>query len=156
MRPNAQYEGSPEETQSYEPSRADYEAGQESYRQMAMQQPSAQHMMATGHHPKPAMYAPQSSSYPNHQAVYPLPPYGDATGVPQHMSYGSMPPVSVLDQSYPPPNVFPTPPLPEMSGPHSESSPESYHTDQYGGHDLADLLGPLKLDERGTGELIVC
>ncbi|KAI0452842.1 fungal-specific transcription factor domain-containing protein [Xylaria acuta] len=151
VRPNAQYEGSPEETQSYEPSRADFEAGQESFRQMAMQQPSSQHMMASGHHPKPTMYAPPSSSYPHHQAVYPLSQYGDAAGVPQHMSYGSVPPpVGVLDQSYPPANVFPTPPLPEMSAPHSESSPESYHTDQYGHNDLADLLGPLKLDERGT------
>ncbi|KAI8947224.1 fungal-specific transcription factor domain-containing protein [Xylaria longipes] len=151
VRPNAQYEGSPDEAQSYEPSRADFEAGQESFRQMAMQQPSSQHMMAGGHHPKPAMYAPSSSSYPNHQAVYPLSQYGSAAGVPQHMSYGSVPPpVGVLDQSYPPANVFPTPPLPEMSAPHSESSPESYHTDQYGHNDLADLLGPLKLDELGT------
>jgi hypothetical protein len=44
--------------------------------------------------------------------------------------------------------------LHEMSAPHSESSPESYHTDQYSQHDLADLLGPLRLDETGTGELV--
>ncbi|KAJ8123906.1 hypothetical protein ONZ43_g260 [Nemania bipapillata] len=37
-----------------------------------------------------------------------------------------------------------------MPPPPSESSPESYHAEQYSQHDLADLLGPLKLDERGT------
>ncbi|KAI1298534.1 fungal-specific transcription factor domain-containing protein [Xylaria venustula] len=153
VRPNAQYEGSPEESHPYEPSRAEFEAGQESFRQMAaMQQPPPPHMMAGGH-PKTAMYATPPGSYSNHQAVYPLAHYGDATSVQQHIPYGSVPPpssVGILDQSYAPPGVFPTPPLPEISASHSGSSPESYHTDQYGQHDLADLLGPLKLDERGT------
>ncbi|KAI0410073.1 fungal-specific transcription factor domain-containing protein [Xylaria palmicola] len=150
VRPNAQYDESTDDSQPYEQLRADYEAGQESYRQMAMQQPPSQHIMA-GAHPKTSMYAAQSSSYPNQQAVYPLSQYGDAGSVQQHMPYGSLPPpVNVLDQAYSSAGVFPTPPLPEMSAPHSESSPESYHTEQYGQHDLADLLGPLKLDERGT------
>ncbi len=99
VRPNAQYEGSPEESHPYEPSRADYEAGQENFRQMAMQQPAPQHMMATGH-PKTTMYASPPGSYSNHQAVYPLTQYGDATSVQQHIPYGSLPPpssVSVLD-----------------------------------------------------------
>ncbi|KAK5634831.1 hypothetical protein RRF57_010544 [Xylaria bambusicola] len=154
VRPNAQYEGSPEESQPYEPTRTEFEAGQESFRQMAMQQPSSQHMMASGH-PKPALYASPPGSYPNHQAIYPLAQYGDATPVQQHIPYASVPPppVGVLDQSYAPPSVFPTPPLPEISASHSGSSPESYHADQYGQQDLADLLGPLKLDERGTGAL---
>jgi hypothetical protein len=151
VRPNGQYEGSPEETQSYEPSRAEYEAGQESFRMMAMQQPTHQQMMSSAH-PKAAMYTSPPGSYPGHQAVYPL-TYGDASSVQQHIPYASVPPsVGVLDQPYAPANVFPTPPLQEMSAPHSESSPESYQTEQYS-HDLADLLGPLKLDERGTGEL---
>ncbi|KAI1160722.1 fungal-specific transcription factor domain-containing protein [Nemania serpens] len=150
VRPNAQYEGSPEEAQPYEPSRADFEAGQESFRQMAMQQPSPQHMLPGGHH-KTAMYTSPAGSYPAPQPVYPLTQYGDTTPVPQHMPYGSVPSVGVLTQSYAPAGVFSTPPLPEMPGPHSESSPESYHhTEQYSQHDLADLLGPLKLDERGT------
>ncbi|KAI0193479.1 fungal-specific transcription factor domain-containing protein [Astrocystis sublimbata] len=148
VRPNAQYEESPDETQSYEPSRADFEAGQESFRQMAMQQPSPQQMMMAGGHPKPSMYANPSDPYSNHQAAYSLPQYGNTGGVTQQMPYGSMPQVGVLDQSYAPAHVFPTPPLPEMSHPQSGSSPESY-TD-YGHNDLADLLGPLKLDERGT------
>ncbi|GAP88713.2 putative lipase regulator 1 [Rosellinia necatrix] len=150
VRPNAQYEGSPEDTQSYEPSRAEYEAGHESFRQMAMHQPSSQHHMMAGGHHKTAMYTP-SGSYPSHQVVYPLAQYGDTTSAQQHMSYGSVPPpVGVLDQSYASTGVFPTPPLPDMPGPHSESSPESYHTEQYGQQDLSDLLGPLRLDERGT------
>ncbi|KAI0432377.1 fungal-specific transcription factor domain-containing protein [Xylaria sp. FL1042] len=152
VRPNAQYEGSPEESHPYEPSRADFEAGQESFRQMAaMQQPSSQHMMAPGH-PKAPMYASPPGSYSNHQAVYPLSQYGDTASVQQHIPYGSVPPpssVGMVEQPYAPTGVFPTPPLPEISASHSGSSPESYHTDQYG-HDLADLLGPLKLDERGT------
>ncbi|KAI8624232.1 fungal-specific transcription factor domain-containing protein [Xylariaceae sp. FL1651] len=149
VRPNAQYEGSPEETQSYEPSRADFEAGQESFRQMAMQQHSPQHMMAG--HSKSTMYAPPPGSYSNHQPVYPLTPYADATSVQQHMPYASVPPsVGVLDQPYASASVFPTQPMQELSAPHSEPSPESYHTEQYSQHDLADLLGPLKLDERGT------
>ncbi|KAI3318526.1 hypothetical protein HD806DRAFT_540140 [Xylariaceae sp. AK1471] len=157
VRPNAQYEGSPEDTQQYEPSRADYEAGQENFRQMAMQQqPTHQQQMMSGGHPKTAMYASPSGSYPNQQAVYPLSSYGDTTPVQQHIPYGSVhPSVGVLDhhhhhQSYAPASVFPTPPLQEMSAPHSESSPESYHQDQYSQGDLSDLLGPLKLDETGT------
>ncbi|KAI0867589.1 fungal-specific transcription factor domain-containing protein [Hypoxylon argillaceum] len=149
VRPNAQYEGSPEETQAYEPSRAEFEAGRESFRQMAMQQSTSQHMMAGGH-PKTTIYATPPGSYSHHQAVYPMPQYGDATPVQQHMSYGSVPPVGVLDHPYAPAGVFPTPPLQEMPAPPSESSPESYNAEQYGQHDLADLLGPLKLDERGT------
>ncbi|KAI1174290.1 fungal-specific transcription factor domain-containing protein [Nemania sp. FL0916] len=149
VRPNAQYEGS-EDTQPYESARADFEPSQENFRQMAMQQPSPQHMMAGGH-PKTPMYAPPPLSYPNHQAVYPLAQYGDTTPVSQQLPYGSVPPpVGVLDPSYAPAGVYPTPPIPELSA-HSESSPaDSYHTEQYSQNDLADLLGPLKLDERGT------
>ncbi|TGJ80486.1 hypothetical protein E0Z10_g8278 [Xylaria hypoxylon] len=108
--------------------------------------------MMTGGHPKATMYASPPGSYPHHQAVYPLTQYGHSTSVQQHMPYGPVPPppVGVLDQPYAPTGVFPTPPLPEMSTSHSGSSPESYHTEHYGQHDLADLLGPLKLDERGT------
>lgn len=36
---------------------------------------------------------------------------------------------------------------------HSESSPASYSEEQqYGQQDLADLLGSLKMDARGTGK----
>ncbi|KAI2626397.1 fungal-specific transcription factor domain-containing protein [Xylaria nigripes] len=150
VRPNAQYEGSVDDSQPYEQSQVDYDVGQDGFRQIAMHQSAPQHMMAGGH-PKPAMYAPPSASYPAHPTVYPLTQYGDATSVQQHMPYTSMPPpVGVLEQSYAPSSVFSTPPLPDMSAPHSESSPESYQTEGYNQHDLADLLGPLKLDERGT------
>lgn len=119
---------------------------------MQQQQSSSQHMM-TGGHPKTAMYTSPSGAYSNHQVVYPMAQYGDTTSAQQHLQYGSVPPpVGVLDQSYGSAGVFSTPPLSEIPAPHSESSPESYHTDHYNQHDLADLLGPLKLDERGTGE----
>ncbi|KAI1259498.1 fungal-specific transcription factor domain-containing protein [Xylariaceae sp. FL1019] len=145
VRPNAQYDGSPDDTQQYEPTAAEFEAGAESFRQMAMQQQSAQHAMVG--HPKPAVYSSPSASYPTRHAVYPHMSYGDASAMSQHMPYPS--PVGVLDQPYTPASVFPTPPLQSIPAPHSEGSPESY-VDHYGQHDLADLLGPLKLDERGT------
>lgn len=106
-----------------------------------------------GGHPKAAatagMYAPHGS-YSDHQSVYSSVSYGDAA--PQHnVQYNTMPPVGVMDQSYAPANVFPTPPVHHQSV-HSESSPESYQQDQYSQHDISDVLGALKLDEIGTGQ----
>ncbi|KAI0392228.1 hypothetical protein F5Y17DRAFT_477892 [Xylariaceae sp. FL0594] len=148
VRPNGQYEASPDETQAYEPSRAEYEAGQENFRMMAMQQPPHPQIMSGGHNKQP-MYTSPTSAYPSHQAMYPL-AYGDASSVQHQISYGSVPQtVGALEQPYPSASVYQAPPMQEMPAPHSESSPASYQTEQYG-HDLADLLGPLKLDVTGT------
>ncbi|KAI0021167.1 hypothetical protein F4780DRAFT_770386 [Xylariomycetidae sp. FL0641] len=146
VRPNGQYEGSPIDTQAYEPARVDYDAGQESFRQMAMQQPPPPHMMTP--HPKPGVY-PSPGPYPDHQGVYGAVPYADASSA-HHMPYASVPPqVGVLDHPYTPASVFPTPPMHQSSASHSEASPGSY-SDPYAQPDLSDLLGALKMDERGT------
>lgn len=147
VRPNGQYEGSPTESQSYEASGSEYDVapGQSSFRQMPMQQP-AQSMMAA--QPKPTMY-PTPGPYPEHQGIYPPMPYGEPPPPPHQLQYATIPSqVGVMDQSYAPANVFPTPP---MHSAHSESSPESHYQDQYGQQDLADILGALKVDEAGTG-----
>lgn len=150
MRPNGQYDGSAD-SQPYETPRADYETGPmpDDFRQM-----SSQSMM--GGQPKAGMYAapgPYADGHNVYQNVsYPAPQPG------QHsMHYTTIPPVGVLDQSYAPASVFPTPPMQHHHHPpHSESSPESYTTqDHYQNSDLADLLGSLKMDEKGTGKSIV-
>ncbi|KAI1334139.1 hypothetical protein F5Y15DRAFT_402858 [Xylariaceae sp. FL0016] len=147
VRPNGQYEGSPTDAQGYEPTRADYDAEQEGFRQIMTQQPTS-HMMQG--QPKPGMYPSPVGSYADHQGAYSTSPYGD-TPPAQHMQYGSVPqPVGVMEQTYAPASVFPTPPMHQASAPHSESSPESYHPESYGQQDLADLLGALKVNERGT------
>lgn len=103
-----------------------------------------------GGQPKAGMYAapgPYSDGHNVYQTVsYPAPQPG------QHsMHYTTIPPVGVLDQSYAPASVFPTPPMQHHHAPHSESSPESYTTqDHYQNSDLSDLLGSLKMDEKGT------
>lgn len=145
VRPNGQYDGSAD-SQPYETPRADYETGPmpDDFRQM-----SSQSMM--GGQPKAGMYAapgPYADGHNVYQNVsYPAPQPG------QHsMHYTTIPPVGVLDQSYAPASVFPTPPMQHHHHPpHSESSPESYTTqDHYQNSDLADLLGSLKMDEKGT------
>ncbi|KAI0173590.1 hypothetical protein GGR52DRAFT_572097 [Hypoxylon sp. FL1284] len=149
VRPNGQYEGSPTDAQPYEATQSDYDVtpGQSSFRHMPMQQPPPHTMMAG--QPKPGMY-PTPGPYPDQQAVYPPMPYGDPPPPPHQLQYGGMPPqVGVMDRSYAAASVFPTPPMPQHSA-HSESSPESYHQDQYGQQDLADILGALKVDEAGT------
>ncbi|KAI1491767.1 hypothetical protein F5X96DRAFT_668354 [Biscogniauxia mediterranea] len=150
VRPNGQYEGSAADTQTYEPQRSDYETGQDSFRHMSISQSSQQSMMAAQQ--KSGMY-PSPSSYSDHQGVYQSVAYGESPATQHHMQYAAVPHQSVgaMDPSYASANVFPTPPMHQASAPHSEASPESYTTDPYGQqHDLADLLGSLKVDERGT------
>ncbi|KAI1502469.1 hypothetical protein F5X99DRAFT_417825 [Biscogniauxia marginata] len=101
--------------------------------------------------PKPGMY-PSPGFYSDHQGVYPSVAYGESPATQHYMQYAHVPhpPVGAMDPAYAA-NVFPTPPMHQVSAPHSEASPESYTTDPYGQqHDLADLLGSLKVDERGT------
>ena len=62
--------------------------------------------------------------------------------------------VPVMDQSYQPQGVFPTPPMQASSqpglSPEAYSTPDSFAQQQ----DLSELLGNLKVDEKGTGTLI--
>jgi Fungal Zn(2)-Cys(6) binuclear cluster domain len=68
----------------------------------------------------------------------------------QGLQYTSMHPHhSALEQQYVAQNVFPTPPLQHHA---TEPSPEAYSPDSFAQHDLSELLGNLKVDEKGTGE----
>jgi hypothetical protein len=91
---------------------------------------------------------PAQQSYSNPQALYQS--YPESSGMQQNLHYTALQPgVNVVDQSYAPQTSFPTPPLQQSSRP--GSSPESYQQDPYSQHDLADLLGSLKVNEAGTG-----
>lgn len=146
VRPNGQYDGSAD-SQPYETPRSDYDAGpmQDDFRQM-----SAHPQSMMGGQPKAGLYGTQSPYSDGH--VYQTVPYAAPPPAQHNMHYTTMPPVGAMDHSYAPASVFPTPPMHHQQAPHSESSPESY-TDQYSQNsDLTDLLGSLKMDERGTGE----
>lgn len=108
-----------------------------------------QNVMQTAPKPGQPVYAPQGAypdtGVPGYQGV----PY-DISPTQQHgMNYTSVTPVSAADQSYNPQSVFPTPPLQPNSQP--EPSPEAYSPESYGQQDLSELLGNLKVDEKGTG-----
>jgi hypothetical protein len=115
-------------------------------------QMSSQPQSLMGGQPKAGMYGAQGP-YSDGASVYQPVQYAPQPQPGQHnLHYTTMPPVGVMDQSYAPASVFPTPPMHHQQAPHSESSPESY-TQEYGGSsDLSDLLGALKMNERGTGE----
>ncbi|KAH7313527.1 hypothetical protein B0I35DRAFT_452010 [Stachybotrys elegans] len=73
----------------------------------------------------------------------------DTTQAQPTLNYTAVPPpVSLVEQQYPQRAVFPTPPL--QSGGLDEPSPEAYSPDSAHQHDLADLLGTLKVDETGA------
>jgi hypothetical protein len=125
--------------------------GSEQYQQMPMQH----QVMNPGAKLSPAtMYGTQP------QQVYP-----DASGSYQHVSYdtsqqpgmhyGAVAPTgSMMDHQYAGQNVFPTPPMhqpPPPPGAQQQPSPEAYSSPgDYQHHDLADLLGTLKVNETGT------
>lgn len=93
------------------------------------------------------VYAPQAG-YPDAASTsFQAMPY-DASQ-PQHdIHYTTVaPPMSLVDQQVAPQDAFPTPPTMQQSQP--GSSPGAY-SDSYQGHDLADLLGGLKMNEIGT------
>ncbi|KAM5361926.1 hypothetical protein ACJZ2D_012802 [Fusarium nematophilum] len=103
--------------------------------------------------PKPpatAMYATQQG-YPDPSAAsYHGVPY-DTSQQPGNMSYGAVPPPgSVIEHSYTGQSVFPTPPPMHPHPAQQQPSPEAYSPGEYQHHDLADLLGTLKVNETGT------
>lgn len=105
-----------------------------------------------GGQPKPGMYGGQGG-YADASDVYQTVPYGGTTGAQHNMHYTTMTPsVGVVESPYSTTSVFPTPPMHNHTA-HSEASPASYSEEQhYGQQDLADLLGSLKMDARGTGK----
>ena len=141
----------PPNPQGFEHERVEYESGASGDDDYHQHQASMQHLV--GQKNNPSIYPPQGA-YHDSVGVYQSVSYGESSSTQQHMHYGNMQtPVSVLDQHhYPPQAVFPTPPLPQQS--HAES-PETYEQDQYGQQNLADLLGELRVNEAGTGELLI-
>ena len=153
VRPNG-YDGAAD-TQVYEP--ADYEPAEvpDAFRQqMSMQQQQQQQqqqqMLAGPSKQNPSMYT-QQGSYTDTTGLYQPVQFSNPQGSNQALHYTTIPPpVGVVDPSYTPQNVFPTPPL--QQGSRHDSPPAIYSQDQYGQQDLSDLLGSLKMNEAGTGE----
>lgn len=157
IRPNG-YDGAPDT--AYDPSMAPPDQFQQMQMHPQQQQPPPPQVMAPDPRAGPPMYAPPPppgmyqeagpSAYPNVQ-------YNPPQGHPgANVHYGSMPPqVAVMDQHYAQQAVFPTPPPPMQTGPRQEPSPEAYTPDSFQQQDLADLLGSLKVDEKGTGMTLV-
>lgn len=146
VRPNG-FDGA-NDTQVYEATQQQYDTinTQDEYRQ----QPPLQEQQLMAGMPKQTspMYPTQQHGYSNSQALYQS--YPESSGMQQGLQYADLQPgVNVVDQSYAPQNAFPTPPLQQSSRP--GSAPESYQPDPYNQHDLADLLGSLKVNEAGTG-----
>lgn len=120
------------------------------------------HLMPGAANPSPmsssmssSMYAPNRGSYSEQSGLYQPMQYQDHS--PQHgIHYTTVPaPVGVVDQSYAQAQqstIFPTPPMQQATRP--ESPPDVYNQDQYGQHDLSELLGTLKLNDAGTGEFL--
>lgn len=151
VRPNG-YDGSSSDTQFYEPSRPQYDTShvQDDFRQGGVPLHADDQLLTGAAKPPPAMYAPQTT-YPDSSALYHTVQYAESTAPQPGLHYTSVPSaMGVVDQSYPPQNVFPTPPMQHGSRP--DSPPDAYSPDQYGQQQLADVLGSLRVDEAGTGK----
>jgi hypothetical protein len=142
VRPNG-YDGAAD---SFEPP-----MGQpDQFHEMSMQQPV---MQATGPKPPGQPVYPPQGSYPDAAAAagYQTIPHNSSQPHQPDLNYASVPPpMSAMDAPYAAQGVFPTPPLQPQSSQH-EPSPEAYTPDSYAQQDLSELLGNLKVDEKGTG-----
>lgn len=154
MRPNG-YDGAAE-PQVFEPTRPDYESmGVHDFRShMAMPPP---HMLA-GAADHASMYTSKAASYSGPSGLYQPMQYADHSPVATGMHYTTVPPqAGVVDNSYAPTlsqpqnqsAIFHPAPLQQINRP--DSPPETYTSEQYGQHDLSELLGTMKLNEAGTG-----
>lgn len=141
VRPNG-YDGAPDSSSYDAPMHPT-----EQFHHMSMQQAS----MHTAPKPGASVYQPQSHYADPNSALYQGVPFDPSHSQPPGVNYTTVPPhVSALDQPYHPQSVFPT----QVGQPQQEPSPEAYSPDSYQQGDLADLLGSLKVDEKGTGTLI--
>jgi hypothetical protein len=117
------------------------------------QMPLAQQQMMQGQ-PKQGQPMYMQGAYSD--AAYQTLPY-DASAGHQDIHYTTVSPQAGMmeqQQQSGGQNVFPTPPIQHQQSTRvEESSPEAYSPDAYQQQDLADLLGTLKVDEAGTGEL---
>lgn len=138
VRPNG-YDGSADST--YDPS-LDVS---DPFQQMQMH-----HQIQDGSDPNAGLY-PNAGAYLNDMpASYRTLPY-EGAGNQNNMHYAAVGPHgSLSEQSYATTQqMFPTPP--HQGSRIEESSPEAYSPESYQQHDLADLLGGLKVDNTGTG-----
>ncbi|KAH6900648.1 hypothetical protein B0T10DRAFT_392605 [Thelonectria olida] len=141
VRPNG-YDGSTDST-TYEPPQMN---PSDHFQHMPMQQV----LHAAPKPPQSVMYAGQQPYPDQGPAGYHHVPY-EATQPQSSMPYSAVqPPVSMIDHSYTAHSVFPTPPMQQQQQLRHESSPEAYSPGEYQHHDLADLLGTLKVNEAGT------
>jgi hypothetical protein len=119
----------------------------EQYQQMPMQH----QIMNQGNKLSPATMYGTQQGYPDAHASYQHVQY-DTSQQPGGMPYGAVPPGSMMEQQYAGQNVFPTPPMQQPPPTvQQQPSPEAYSPGDYQHHDLADLLGTLKVNETGTG-----
>ncbi|KAB8304169.1 hypothetical protein EYC80_003588 [Monilinia laxa] len=114
------------------------------------QQVSVQQQMSGPSKVVPPIYT-QQPSYSDPNNMYQTIPYGGASSAhsQQSMHYNTLQtPVSALSQhtEYSPQTVYPPAPLQQQT----HDSPENYTQSEYGGEDLADLLGELKMNPAGT------
>lgn len=122
---------------------------------------SMQQHLGGGSKSVPPIYT-QQMPYPEHVGVYQSVPYEEppSSHSQQSIHYGNLQtPVSAIDQHqhaqqqqhsrYQPQQVFHTPPIAHPS------SPDSYDRDQYGQQNISDLLGELKMNEAGTGTVLL-
>lgn len=126
----------------------------EQFQHIQMQQ-QHQQAMAAAPRAESSMYAPPSHGVYQEAgpSAYHNVSYDGTQGHPGgSVHYGTVPPqVPVMDPHYAQQGVFPTPPPPLRGDHHQEPSPEAYTPDSFQQQDLADLLGSLKVDEKGTG-----
>lgn len=80
-------------------------------------------------------------------------PYDPSQPQQQDIHYTTVPP-NMVDNHFvaAQSNAFPTPPLNHST--RQDSSPDAHSVDSYQQQDLANLLGGLKLNELGTGEIL--
>lgn len=147
VRPNG-YDGSGDPTY-------DGPLGQpDQFQHMPMQQPMMQAAPKTSqtvYAPPPPGHYSDASTTAGYQGI----PYDAPQSHQPSLNYTSVqPPVSTMDPPYAGQGVFPTPPL-QPNNPH-EPSPEAYSPESYAQQDLSELLGNLKVDEKGTGMAILC
>lgn len=119
------------------------------------QQMPAQQQMTEPSKVVPPIYT-QQPPYPDPN-MYQSMPYGGASSAhsQQSMHYTTLQTsVSALSQhtEYSPQAVYPPAPLQQQS----HGSPENYAQSEYGGEDLSDLLGELKMNPAGTGKCFHC
>ncbi|TLS23522.1 uncharacterized protein PpBr36_05710 [Pyricularia pennisetigena] len=149
VRPNG-FDGTSADGQSCETMAGDYEDSPP--QQPRNVQQDIQHILTTPGALKPppaTSYVPQTAySDASPGSIYNPSRYPDSQSPHGALSYSTLnTPITAMESAFGSHDMFPNPPAHRPSIPHSP--PESYSSGDHGS-DLADLLGPLKLNEFGT------